>query len=512
MVSDQFLLVLSRAQFGATASFHYLFVPLSVGLALMVAWMDTVGVVKRQAALTLGARFWSRFLVVAWMAGFITGYPLRQQLAERWGVYSEQVAPVLHAVMSLEGVLAPAMVLLIVGLALAARSLPVAWRLACRWMLLAVMLVQCYGIVSVNAWMQHPVGTQWSERGAVLVSVSDIFLSPTAVDKVSHTLSAAMLTGALFTLSVSAWYLLRRRHQEVAAASMRLALPLAAVALAVTVVTGHGSARGVMAHQPMKFAAMEAHWRRDAGPSPLVILAWPDMSGQYNAGAVEIPHLLSWLATHGPASPPGMEDLVAQARGQIALSVEARHDPSLSGWRQLYDATALKTSGWNALTPEQRLDKTALASRPHVPTVFFAFRVMVGSALLLGLLLWLAMRRQSVLAQGKDRLMLRVLCFAVPLPWVATLAGWLVAEAGRQPWVVTGQLTTAAAATLPAAAQVMGDVLAFSVGYSVLALVMAWVVCSLIRRGPQADELPWGEWRRQWRLRRSGGFMATRAD
>lgn len=511
MLPDPSLLLLSRVQFGLTASFHYLFVPLTVGLALLTAMMDTLGVRRRQRPMVQAAAFWYRFFIVAWMAGFVTGYPLRQQLAERWGGYSEQVGAVLHRVMALEGVIAPAMLLLVAVLALLPKAMPPVWRVWARWALLVVMLAQCACIVSMNAWMQHPVGTVWTPRGAELVSMPALFLSATALYKVSHTLSAAVLTGALFALAVSAWYLWRRRHAEVAAASLRVALPLALAALALTAFTGHGSAREVMRQQPMKFAAMEAHWQREAAPAALVLLAWPDMAAQRNVGSLEVPYLMSWMATHGWESPLGVQDLVAQARGQMAASLAPQAPPSLQGWQQLYAATAARTPGWAAMTPEQRLDHAALASRPYVPTVFFAFRVMVGSGLVLAVLLgWCWWRRQALAAGTQARLAL-ALVLAAPLPWVATLAGWAVAEVGRQPWAVHGRLATSAAVTLPPAAQAYGQAWTLALAYGGLALLMAVVLRGLLQLGPQGRVLPARAWAPGWGASRATGFSPTQA-
>ena len=208
-------------------------------------------------------------------------------------------------------------------------------RAITRWLLAAVMLLQGACIVTLNAWMQHPVGTEVGAGGAQIVSLREIFLSPTALAKVTHTLSAGLLTGAMFIAAVSSGYLLRRQHRDIARISLSLALPMAAIALGAVIWSGHESARVVMKVQPMKFAAMEAHWERDVGPSSLTLLAWPDTALQANQFAVTVPKLMSWLAMHSDESPPGVRDLLIAAEEQIGLALRYRDgDDAGDGWRQ----------------------------------------------------------------------------------------------------------------------------------------------------------------------------------
>jgi hypothetical protein len=276
------------------------------------------------------------------------------------------------------------MVGLVVLLAFAAHVLPPLVRAGARWLLATILLVQAACIVTLNAWMQQPVGTRVGVNGAEIVDLQAIFLSETALCKVAHTLSAGLLTGTLFVVSVSAFYLLRRRHLAVARFSLALTLPMAGLALVATVWSGHSSGRQVMAQQPMKFAAMEAHWGEHEGPAPLTLLAVPDMSSQTNRYALAVPKLLSWLATHSEESPRGMRELVARAEQQIGAALQEPHGPEGTGWRQLYERTAQRHEAWASLTDAQRLHAAALASRPSVPTLFVSFRVMVGCAVVLG--------------------------------------------------------------------------------------------------------------------------------
>ena len=486
MTPDPFVLMLSRIQFGLTIGFHYVFVPLTLGLIVAVAIMDTFRVTTGRHDWRRAARFWYRFFVLAWLIGMATGYPLRFQLEQQWAGYSEHAREVIHAVMGMENMIAPAMMSLVLVLASLAHNQPAIDRAVTRWLLAIVMLLQGACIVTLNAWMQHPLGTEIGPGGAQsIVSLREIFLSPTAIAKVTHTLSAGILTGAIFIAAISSWYLLRRRHRDIARISLSLALPMAAIALGAVIWSGHESARIVMQVQPMKFAAMEAHWERDTGPSPLTLVAWPDTALQANQFAVTVPKLMSWLATHSDESPAGMRDLLAVAEDRIDRALAYDFGSEGEGWRQLHARTAALRDDWRTLSPEARIHATALASVPSVPTLFASFRVMVGSAFLLAVVLgWALVFRRQVL-EGSARRPLGLLLLMLPLPWLATFAGWTVAEVGRQPWVIYEQLATASAARLQPAPSALAELLIYGAAYSLLAMFFYATGAAILRAGPR---------------------------
>ena len=347
------------------------------------------------------------------------------------------------------------------------------------------MLLQGACIVTLNAWMQHPVGTEVGAGGAQIVSLREIFLSPTALAKVTHTLSAGLLTGAMFIAAVSSWYLLRRRHRDIARISLSLALPMAAIALGAVIWSGHESARVVMKMQPMKFAAIEAHWEHDPGPSSLTLLAWPDTALQVNQFAVTVPKLMSWLATHSDESPAGVRDLLVVAEERIDARPARRRGRRRRRLAPAARRTAATRADWSTLSPEAQVHATALASVPSVPTLFAGFRVMVGSAFLLAVVLgWALIFRRQVL-EGSERRPLRLLLLALPLPWLATFAGWTVAEVGRQPWVIYEQLATASAARLQPAASAVAELLIYFAAYGLLAMLFIAVGRAILRAGPR---------------------------
>lgn len=483
MSPDPDLLSLMRLEFGVAASFHYLFVPLSLGLMLAVALMEGAGWRTGRTVWTEAARYWRRFFVLAWLVGMATGYPLRWQMQSHWQGYTEAAREVLDQVMQLEAGIAPVMLTLVALLGFMSHRMRPATRTSLSALLMLTMATQAAGILSINAWMQHPVQA----------SLAALLASPYAHAKIAHTLSASVLTGALFMLAVAGASLLRQRHLAVARVSMRTALALGLAGTVATLWSGHDSALEVARAQPMKFAAMEAHWSAAEGDD-LVLWARPDMNRSANRGELELPHAMGLLV--GGDAPPGVNDLTAQARERIRAALHPYAPDDLSAWRALYHQAARQhAQAWPLLDEETRLTLAAQASRPHVPTLFFAFRTMAGTGAVLLLALAWAWRRRASLESGHGgRRTLMVLMACLPLPWIATLSGWVLAEAGRQPWVVYGQvLTSQAAAPLvaPSATMLALRVLA----YAVIGAGFVQACIALWRHGPA----PLSAWDRWWR-------------
>lgn len=498
MSPDPSVLSLMRLEFGIAASFHYLFVPLSLGLMLAITLMEAAGWRTGRTVWAEAARFWRRFFILAWLAGMVTGYPLRWQLQGHWQGYTESIREVLEAVMTLEAWIAPVMLSLVAVLCLACHRLRAGTRAALSALLMIAMATQAAGILTINAWMQHPVGVEFRDGQAELVSLVDVFASPYAHTKIAHTLSASVLTGAFFMLAVACAYLLNQRHLAVARVSMRVALAMGVVGIVATLYSGHESALDVARRQPMKFAAMEAHWSAQADEAPLVLWAQPDMAAGTNRDAIELPHAMGLLA--GDATPPGVNDLTAQARDRIRAALQPGAPDDLAPWRALHwQAARQHADVWASLDGEARLERAAELARPHVPTLFFTFRVMVAIGVLLLIALGWAWRRRASLESGHgERGTLIGLMACLPLPWIATLSGWMVAEVGRQPWVVYRQLLTAQVAAPLATTSAVALALRLLV-YALLGALFVFSCIALWRHGPA----PVTAWDRSWRqLRR----------
>lgn len=497
MSSSAFVYALLRLEFGLSAAFHFLFVPLSLGLLLCVNILQTAYARTGLALYRRTARFWRNLFLLTWLAGVCTGYPLRWQVMNNWGGFAQAASKVFAEVFAIEGTVGPFMLAGVVLLAVGKRLLGTWLHMVVGWLLLFLLVVQSHTILSVNAWMQHPVGVSFGEGLWQLQSLAQVLLNDTAQDKLWHTLSGAMLAGAMCVMAVSATWLLRRQHVEVANAGMRIGAWVGMLGVVSALWSGHVSAVGVTRHQPMKFAAFEAHWERGEGLAPLVLLALPDEKVQRNRYAVEVPCLLSLLASGGLATPPGIMDLTREHERRLvqllALPVQTAGPRSHDGPRYedpngllaLYASMPARyPDEWPAWSAAKRIEQTARAARPSVAGTFWAFRAMVGSGVvLMGLCTWAFVRRRA-LALGQHGRLLRALRWGLPLPWIAILSGWAVAEIGRQPWTVQGHLPTLQAMQAPPLPQAVGMAALLLAGAALVATAYALAWLAIFKAGP----------------------------
>jgi cytochrome d ubiquinol oxidase subunit I len=497
-----------RLEFGLSAAFHFLFVPLSIGLLLCVNLLQTAHVRTGLAVYRRTARFWRGLFLLTWLAGVCTGYPLRWQVMNNWGGFAQAASKVFAEVFVIEGTIGPFMLAGVLMLALGKRLLGTRLHMMVGWLLLGLLLVQSHTILSVNAWMQHPVGVRFDEGAWRLQSLAAVLLNDTALDKLWHTLSGAMLAGALCVMAVSASWLLKGRHVDVAGVGMRTGAWVGVLGIVSALLSGHASALGVAHHQPMKFAAFEAHWQKGEGAAPLVLLALPDEQAQRNRHALEVPYLLSFLGGSSLlASPPGITDLtqaharrLAEVLAHPGASRLIEQDVADQGLLALYAATqARHADEWASWSVQTRVDEVARAMQPPVAGTFWAFRLMVASGLALMLLCGCAFWHRHTVALGRHRWLLQALRWGLPLPWVAILSGWAVAELGRQPWTVQGHLPTYQAMLAPPLELAVGMAFVLCAGAVLVALayVLAWR--AMLRNGPD----------RRWRRRAMAGWSGN---
>ncbi len=485
MSTHDFLLLLHRVEFGLSAGFHFLFVPLSIGLLVCINVLRSRHVLSRRPAFDLAARYWQRYFLLSWVLGAGTGYALRHQLRTQWALFGDAAAPVLNHMLEIEGLIGPWMLVAVCTLAFGRRLLhPVAYMLA-GWLLLLLMGVQSNTILSVNAWMQQPVGVSFAAEGWRLTSLSQVFFSETAVNKTSHTLMAAMLTGAVFVLAVSARDLVKQKTAPEWTASVQVAAWMALISAWGLLGTGHASIATISRVQPMKFATFEAHWKAEPGSAPLIVLAVPDEARHRNRYELRIPDLMSWLVGH-QGSPAGLDDLSALNRAAAAQALKHPDHPDSLPWLMLADQVASSQGErWSGLPIEARASAIAEAARPPMWPVFLAFRVMVACGLWLCVLSgWVFVARHA-LARGQHRRLLILLRLSMPLPWLAILSGWAVAEIGRQPWTVYQRLTTAQSFQAPALQE--GVLAAFGLLLAALAIsaLCLRMARSIRKAGPQ---------------------------
>ncbi len=440
------VLLLSRIQFALTIGFHYLYPPLSIGLGLMLVIMEGIWLKTRNPLYHQMARFWTRVFALTFAIGVATGIVMEFEFGTNWATYSRYVGDVFGSALAAEGIFAfflesGFLAVLLFG-----------WnRVSPRIHFLSTCMV-CLGahfsaiwIVVANSWMQTPAGFKIVGEGlkarAEVTNFWQVIFNPSSMDRLLHVLCGAWQAGAFLVVSVSAWYLLKKRHDDFARATLRLGLIVAMAASLLQLVSGHSSAGVVARTQPAKLAAYEGLY--DTTPSAgMMLWGWVDEKSEKVKGGVAIPGLLSFLA-HGDTDKPvqGLRDFKPEDRPPVNLSF------------QLY----------------------------HIMVVIGMGLIVVAG---LGFLyFW----RGSLF---EKRWMLWLLTFSVLGPQIANQTGWGAAEVGRQPWIVYGYLRTSEGLSAVIKANtVLTAIVLFSLVYVLLAAVFFYLLNDKIQHGPDADDL-----------------------
>jgi cytochrome d ubiquinol oxidase subunit I len=440
------VVLLSRIQFALTIGFHYLYPPLSIGLGVALVVMEALWLRTRKPIYHQMARFWTKVFALTFAIGVATGIVMEFEFGTNWAAYSRFVGDVFGSALAAEGIFAfflesGFLAVLLFG-----------WdRVSRRVHFLATCLV-CLGahfsavwIVVANSWMQTPAGYQIVGEGAkARAEITDFWamvFNPSSMDRLWHVLCGAWQAGAFLVVSVSAWYLLKKRHEDFARASLRVGLSLGLVASLLQLISGHDSAGGVAKNQPAKLAAFEGRYDTRSH-APLVLAGWVDERNERFRFNLEIPGLLSWLI-HGDGSKP--------------------------------------VTGLREFKPEDR---------PPVNLVFQCYHLMVavgvGMIAIAGLG-FLACWRGSWLRQ---RGLLWLLVLSVLGPQLANQAGWFAAEIGRQPWIVYGLMRTSQGVSgIVPAHTVLASLVLFSLIYALLFVLFVYLLNDKIQHGPDAADL-----------------------
>lgn len=507
---DASLVDWSRAQFALTAMYHWIFVPLTLGLGVVMAIMETLYVRTGREFWKQTARFWMKLFGINFAMGVATGIILEFEFGTNWSNYSWFVGDIFGAPLAIEGIVAFFMESTFIAIMYFGwNKVSKGAHLASTWLTIIGATISAWWILVANAWMQYPVGMEFNPDTVrnEMVDFAAVALSPVAVVKFCHTVTSSWVLGAAFVVGVSCWYLLRGRHQEFAKSSIRVACWFGLVAALLTAQTGHRSGRDVAELQPMKLAAMEGLY--EGGNSQGLVLAgalrpgvdWaaPSAEGRFFFH-FEMPYALSLLATHecdgyvpgirnilegGYTLPDGTTALSAEekmARGRVAIA-------ALSTYRQTKDA-AEKQAALETLRENFEYFGYGYLSSPAdlVPPValtFYGFRIMVivGGfylALFAGLLLlgkWICRWKLALLA----------VVLSTPLAWLASQAGWVVAEVGRQPWAIQGLLPNVAAISRLDVGAVQTTFFIFLVLFTLLLVAEVSIMVKAIAAGPDAE-------------------------
>ena len=540
----------SRAQFALTAIYHWLFVPLTLGLAVIMGICETI-YYKRRKALDQGkitdqsvvdfwqstSKFWQRLFGINFAMGVATGIILEFEFGTNWSNYSWLVGDIFGAPLAIEGIVAFFMESTFVAVMFFGwKKVSAGFHLAATWLTGLGATLSAWWILVANAWMQYPVGCEFNPDTMrnEMVSFWEVALSPFAVDKFLHTVISAWIVGAVFCVAVCCWYLLKKHHVELAVKSIRIGAVVGLVAAVGAALTGHKSGQDVAEVQPMKLAAMEALYNGGT-EQDLSMVAWVNPIGQPDyaneeepALRIALPNALSLMATNTlDGYVPGINDILngylkadgtrePSADEKIARGKEAI--AALQGYRQA------KAAG-DAAEAERQLktfranekyfgygyvrDKSELV--PPIPINFWAFRAMVGLGCLLILffgLVWVLSFKVPFLSVFSRRLLAtlglmpetqsdvhgatKMPCWLyiaaivmVPLAYIASESGWLVAEFGRQPWTIQDMLPTWAAVSDLHSGSVMLNFYLFLILFTTMLAVEINIMLRQIKKGPE---------------------------
>ncbi|MFG1296586.1 cytochrome ubiquinol oxidase subunit I [Xanthobacter variabilis] len=508
---------LSRLQFAMTALYHFLFVPLTLGLSVLLAIMETVYVMTGRTIWRQMTKFWGTLFGINFVVGVATGLVMEFQFGMNWSYYSLYVGDIFGAPLAIEGLMAFFLEATFVGLFFFGwDKLSKVGHLIATWCVAIGSNLSALWILVANGWMQNPVGAVFNPQ-TMRMEVSnffDVVMNPVAQAKFVHTVSAGYVTASIFVLGVSAWYLLKGRNTDLAKRSMTVAASFGLAASLSVVVLGDESGYLATEHQKMKLAAIEGMWETEPAPAAFTLIGLPSQSERETHFAVRIPWALGLIATRSlDTQIPGIEELVGKAEGRIHNGIKAFD--ALQQIRAAGNSAAIPPAaqqtfeenghdlGYALLlkryvndprqaTPEQ-IKQAAWDTVPSVPTLFWSFRLMVG----LGFFFILFLATFFVLSARRklDRypLLLRLAVLVIPLPWLAAELGWVVAEVGRQPWNIEGVLPTVAGVSSLGATTVLATLVGFVTIYSVLFIIEMTLMVRAIRKGPEPDEGPEAE-------------------
>jgi len=505
---DASLVDWSRAQFAMTAMYHWLFVPLTLGLGLIMCIMESLYVKTGNEDWKKAAKFWMTLFGVNFAIGVATGIILEFEFGTNWSNYSWFVGDIFGAPLAIEAILAFFMEATFISIMFFGwTKVSKKFHLASTWLTVIGATISALWILVANAWMQYPVGMEFNPDTVrnEMIDFWSILLSPVAINKFFHTVISGWVVGSLFVVGISSWYLLKKRDTEFALKSIKVAAIVGLVSTVLLAYTGDGSAYNVAQKQPMKFAAMEGLYEGKDGVElvPFGILnpakkSYKDSIKPY-IFRIEIPSLLSLLANRDMDSfVPGIKDIIVggyPTKNGPALSFEEKHKRGLEARQALadYQTAIQKKDDAAAKLSKETLNKNYAQFGysyidkpeqliPSIPTVYYSFRIMVMLGFYFILLFILFLWKQKSIEKQKWLLWISVL--SIPLGYVAGQLGWVVAEVGRQPWAIQDVLPLQAAISHISTNSVKITFFLFLVLFSALLLAEISIMLKQIKKGP----------------------------
>ena len=512
---DSALVNWSRAQFALTAMYHWLFVPLTLGITFIIAFMETLYVKTGDPEWKKATKFWMTLFGINFAIGVATGIILEFEFGTNWSNYSWFVGDIFGAPLAIEGIMAFFMESTFIAIMFFGwNKVSKKFHLLSTWLVAIGSNLSALWILIANGWMQYPVGMHFNPDTArnEMLNFWEVFLSPVAINKFLHTVTSAYVLASIFVIGVSAWFLLKGREQLLAKRSIIIASIFGLLSSFFLVFTGDGSAYQVAQKQPMKLAAMEGLYQGTKGAG-LIVLGIPTPGKEYDDSKnefifkFEIPKLLSFMGYGDTeAFVPGVKDLVEggykftdnNGEIQIALSALEKIEKGKLAINALYNYKKAKESE-DLVEKDESLKifrenfkyfgygflNNPKSIIPNVPITFYSFHIMVGLGFYF---IFLFTAVIILIFRGKlieKQWLLRLLIFTIPLAFVASMSGWIVAEVGRQPWTIQDLLPTVASVSQIDASAVQITFWLFTIVFTALLIAELKIMLKQIKIGPK---------------------------
>lgn len=497
---------LSRLQFASVALFHFLFVPLTLGLTFLLAIMESVYVMTGKQVYRDMTKFWGKLFGINFAVGVATGLTMEFQFGTNWSYYSQYVGDIFGAPLAIEGLMAFFLESTFVGIFFFGwERLSKVQHLVVTWLMALGTNFSALWILIANGWMQNPVGAEFNieTMRMEMTDFAAVLLNPVAQVKFVHTVSAGYVAGSMFVMSISAWYLLKGRDTGFAKRSFAIASGFGLAAILSVILLGDESGYEAGEVQQVKLAAMEAEWETEPAPAPFTLIGFPDQEAQETHAAIKIPYVMGIIATRSLTEEvTGLKDLIAHNEQRIrngmstyALFEKIRAGEASEEEKQFFKennkdlgyAFLLKRFAPNVVdATEEQIKLAAEDSIPQVAPLFWTFRIMVASGFFMLLIFALAFFYTAKRTVFQKRWLLWLCVIGLPFPWIAIETGWFVAEFGRQPWAVGEMLPTAMAVSTLEYSQVLSSLIGFTVYYIILFALEMYLMVKFAKQGPSA--------------------------
>ncbi|MGX5726231.1 cytochrome ubiquinol oxidase subunit I [Metapseudomonas otitidis] len=497
---------LSRLQFALTAMYHFLFVPLTLGLSFLLAIMESVYVMTGKQVYKDMTQFWGKLFGINFALGVTTGLTMEFQFGTNWAYYSHYVGDIFGAPLAIEGLMAFFLESTFIGLFFFGWDrLTRVQHLAVTWLVALGSNLSALWILIANGWMQNPVGAEFNfeTMRMELTDFGALLFNPVAQVKFVHTVAAGYVTGAIFVLAISSWYLLKKRDQGFARRSFAIASAFGLASILSVIVLGDESGYEIGDVQKTKLAAIEAEWDTHPAPAGFTLFGIPDQAAMRTDYAIKIPYVLGLIATRSlDKEVTGIKDLLVQHEARIRNGMKAyalleqlrggdRSEATLAAFNAVkldlgYGLLLKKYTDKVVDATDEQVRQASLDTIPDVLSLFFSFRVMVAAGFLMLALFACAFWASARKNEERKPWLLKWALWSLPLPWLAAQTGWYVAEHGRQPWSIGEVLPTHLSTSSLSTGDVWGSLTALIAFYSLLLVVEMYLMIRFARLGPSS--------------------------